>query len=236
MSYMSGTTSPVLTSLITSGSPAQAVERAALLDVVGAGRTEVLSTVSVARERAVQTETAVQAAVAEAGRSREAAQAAVTSAEAVRTRAGEQVAALQAQQGALQAQLDQARATLVTLQAQRAAAPPVAPPPVAPPPVVPRPAPSGGSPVPVPVPVPVPTAGNDWDAVAECESGGNWSINTGNGYYGGLQFSPTTWSSFGGESYAPRADLATKEEQIATAEKVLAKQGPRAWPTCGRLL
>ncbi|MFW3172009.1 transglycosylase family protein [Geodermatophilus sp. CPCC 206100] len=75
---------------------------------------------------------------------------------------------------------------------------------------------------------------NDWDAVAQCESGGNWSINTGNGYYGGLQFSPGTWAAYGGTQYASRADLATKEQQIATAERTLDGQGPGAWPTCGR--
>ncbi|MGX5656371.1 transglycosylase family protein [Geodermatophilus nigrescens] len=77
-------------------------------------------------------------------------------------------------------------------------------------------------------------APNDWDAVAACESSGNWSINTGNGYYGGLQFSQSTWEAFGGLSYAPRADLATKEQQIAVAERTLDVQGPGAWPTCGR--
>ena len=69
-----------------------------------------------------------------------------------------------------------------------------------------------------------------------CESSGNWSINTGNGYYGGLQFSPTTWAAFGGLAYAPRADLATQAQQIAVAEEVLLVQGPGAWPTCGALL
>ncbi|MET9951464.1 transglycosylase family protein [Streptomyces sp. NPDC006339] len=72
-----------------------------------------------------------------------------------------------------------------------------------------------------------------WDKVAQCESGGNWSINTGNGYYGGLQFSQSTWQAFGGTAYAARADLATKQEQILTAEKVLAGQGEGAWPHCG---
>ena len=75
-----------------------------------------------------------------------------------------------------------------------------------------------------------------WDKIAQCEAGGNWSINTGNGYYGGLQFSPSTWAAFGGLAYAPRADLATQAQQIAVAEKVLLVQGPRAWPTCGALL
>ena len=73
----------------------------------------------------------------------------------------------------------------------------------------------------------------EWDQVARCESGGNWAINTGNGYQGGVQFSPSTWSSHGGGEYAPAAHLATKEEQIAVAERVLATQGKGAWPSCG---
>ncbi|WP_328500279.1 transglycosylase family protein [Streptomyces sp. NBC_00457] len=71
-----------------------------------------------------------------------------------------------------------------------------------------------------------------WNKVAACESTSNWSINTGNGYYGGLQFAQSTWEAFGGTRYAPRADLATKDQQIAIAEKVLDGQGPGAWPTC----
>ncbi|WP_165614581.1 transglycosylase family protein, partial [Mycolicibacterium flavescens] len=74
----------------------------------------------------------------------------------------------------------------------------------------------------------------EWDQVAKCESGGNWAINTGNGYQGGLQFAPSTWSGHGGGEYAPAAHLATKEEQIAVAERVLASQGKGAWPTCGK--
>ncbi|MGB5112862.1 MAG: transglycosylase family protein [Mycobacterium sp.] len=74
----------------------------------------------------------------------------------------------------------------------------------------------------------------EWDTVARCESGGNWAINTGNGYHGGLQFSPSTWSGHGGGEFAPSAFLATKEEQIAVAERVLASQGKGAWPSCGR--
>ncbi|MET0756846.1 MAG: transglycosylase family protein, partial [Mycobacterium sp.] len=73
----------------------------------------------------------------------------------------------------------------------------------------------------------------EWDRVASCESGGNWAINTGNGYQGGLQFAPSTWSGHGGGEYAPAAHLATKEEQIAVAERVLASQGKGAWPVCG---
>ncbi|MEU6844047.1 transglycosylase family protein [Streptomyces sp. NPDC046716] len=71
-----------------------------------------------------------------------------------------------------------------------------------------------------------------WNKVAACESSNNWSINTGNGFYGGLQFTASTWSAYGGGAYASRADLATKDQQIAVAEKVLAGQGPRAWPVC----
>ncbi|MFD9685476.1 transglycosylase family protein [Kitasatospora sp. NPDC001309] len=71
-----------------------------------------------------------------------------------------------------------------------------------------------------------------WDKVAQCESSGNWSINTGNGFYGGLQFTSSTWAAFGGTSYAPQADQATKDQQISVAEKVLASQGPGAWPVC----
>ncbi|MGV0051419.1 transglycosylase family protein [Mycobacterium colombiense] len=73
----------------------------------------------------------------------------------------------------------------------------------------------------------------EWDQVARCESGGNWAINTGNGYHGGVQFSSSTWASHGGGQYAPSAELATKEQQIAVAERVLATQGRGAWPVCG---
>ena len=73
----------------------------------------------------------------------------------------------------------------------------------------------------------------EWDQVARCESGGNWAINTGNGYQGGLQFMPGTWIASGGGQYAPAAHLATKEQQIAVAERVLAQQGRGAWPVCG---
>ncbi|MGW5639510.1 transglycosylase family protein [Streptomyces sp. NPDC003832] len=73
-----------------------------------------------------------------------------------------------------------------------------------------------------------------WGCIAECESSGNWHINTGNGYYGGLQFWQPTWKEFGGLKYAPRADLATRAEQIAVAQKVLAVQGWGAWPVCSK--
>lgn len=77
-------------------------------------------------------------------------------------------------------------------------------------------------------------AASVWDRVAQCESGGRWNINTGNGYYGGLQFSASTWRAYGGGAYASRADKATKAQQIAVARRVLAKQGPGAWPVCSR--
>ncbi|GHH18245.1 transglycosylase family protein [Streptomyces lanatus] len=73
-----------------------------------------------------------------------------------------------------------------------------------------------------------------WGCVAKCESGGNWRINTGNGHFGGLQFSQPTWEGFGGLKYAPRADLASREEQITIARKVVAVQGWGAWPHCSR--
>jgi resuscitation-promoting factor RpfA len=72
-----------------------------------------------------------------------------------------------------------------------------------------------------------------WDGVAACESGGNWHINTGNGYYGGLQFAEQTWVAEGGRKYASRADRATRIQQIEVARRVLAAQGPYAWPVCG---
>ncbi|MFE7900991.1 transglycosylase family protein [Streptomyces sp. NPDC057424] len=71
-----------------------------------------------------------------------------------------------------------------------------------------------------------------WNKVAACESTSNWSINTGNGFYGGLQFTQSTWEAYGGRAYAARADLASKDQQIAVAEKVLDGQGPGAWPVC----
>jgi hypothetical protein len=77
-------------------------------------------------------------------------------------------------------------------------------------------------------------ASPDWDMIARCESGGNWHIATGNGFSGGLQFAPGTWVSHGGREFAEAAYLATREEQIIVAERVLATQGIGAWPVCGR--
>jgi nucleoid-associated protein YgaU len=73
-----------------------------------------------------------------------------------------------------------------------------------------------------------------WDRVAQCESGGNWHIDTGNGYYGGLQFSASTWDSFDTDNYASRADLATRQQQITVANRVLNRQGWNAWPVCSK--
>lgn len=83
--------------------------------------------------------------------------------------------------------------------------------------------------------VPVNPAHN-WDAVAQCESSGVWDLNTGNGYYGGLQIWDLTWADFGGHEYAPLPHLATKEQQIIVAERILAVQGKGAWPNCGQYL
>ena len=74
----------------------------------------------------------------------------------------------------------------------------------------------------------------NWDAIAQCESGNNWSINTGNGFYGGLQFTRGTWNAYGGGQYAATANQASRSQQIAVAEKVLAGQGIGAWPVCGK--
>lgn len=91
------------------------------------------------------------------------------------------------------------------------------------------PLPRTPNPPPVEIEVSVPVTNvSYWDAVAECESGQTWNINTGNGYFGGLQFNQGTWEAHGGLAYAPRADLASREQQIAVAER-LAYDG---WPNC----
>jgi LysM repeat protein len=77
-------------------------------------------------------------------------------------------------------------------------------------------------------------SGVNWDAIAQCESSGNWSINTGNGFSGGLQFTPSTWAAYGGKQYAPNAYQASRQQQIAVAERVLQGQGIGAWPVCGK--
>jgi hypothetical protein len=221
-SYMTGTFSPGLQALLTSAGPAQMLERAALLDAAGSRRSDVLTQVAVVQAQAAEAATAAQSALAEAAALEQEAAAALAAADRIEGEARRTAATFEAQQVAMQAQLQEARTTLVELQRRRTPAPQVAAPPSAP----------------VAGPAGPPSAGpaHDWSGVAMCESSGNWSINTGNGYYGGLQFSPTTWTAFGGLAYAPRADLATPAQQIAVAEKVLVVQGPGAWPTCGALL
>ena len=76
---------------------------------------------------------------------------------------------------------------------------------------------------------PASAGGHDWSGVARCESGGNWSINTGNGYYGGLQFDYSSWLANGGDDFAPRADLASRAEQITVANRYYAKAGLGPW-------
>ena len=93
-------------------------------------------------------------------------------------------------------------------------------------------APTGGSSAVSPSALPS-AGGANWAAIAACESGGNWSANTGNGFYGGLQFTQGTWDAYGGGQYASSADLASQSQQIAVAQRVLAGQGIGAWPVCG---
>ncbi|WP_153394661.1 transglycosylase family protein [Ornithinicoccus halotolerans] len=93
-------------------------------------------------------------------------------------------------------------------------------------------APASAAAAPAPATVKTATSGNVWDRVAACESSGNWSINTGNGFYGGLQFYQPTWVGFGGQRYARYAHQASKSQQIAVAQRVLRVQGPGAWPVC----
>lgn len=114
----------------------------------------------------------------------------------------------------------------------------------APPPAPVAAAPAGASQSDPPASAPVSTSapssapssssgGVNWSAIAACESGGNWSTNTGNGFYGGLQFTQQTWLANGGGQYAPTADQASASQQIAVAQRVLATQGIGAWPVCG---
>ena len=93
--------------------------------------------------------------------------------------------------------------------------------------------PSAESPAAQQAAVPASSGGANWAAIAACESGGNWSANTGNGFYGGLQFTEQTWLAYGGGQYAASANLATPAEQMAVADRVLAAQGLGAWPVCG---
>jgi hypothetical protein len=221
-SYMLGSTSSGMQALLTSDGPAQMLERAALLAAAGDGRSDLVDRIAVVQRQAADSAALAQTTLAQAASLQEQSAATKAAADEIETWARQRAAAVQAQQSALQTRLDQARSTVVALQAAARQS-------------APRPAPAtastGGSSSGGPVQVT-----HDWAAVARCESGGNWAIDTGNGYYGGLQFSQPTWDAFGGGAYAPRADLATQSQQIAVAEKVLAVQGPGAWPVCGRNL
>jgi LysM repeat protein len=95
------------------------------------------------------------------------------------------------------------------------------------------PSPGPATPAQAATPAPASSDGVNWSAIAACESGGNWNANTGNGFYGGLQFTEQTWLAYGGGQYAPSANLASAAQQIAVAERVLAGQGIGAWPVCG---
>jgi hypothetical protein len=95
------------------------------------------------------------------------------------------------------------------------------------------PAATTAAPVSAPAAAPAPAGDVNWSAIAACESGGNWSANTGNGFYGGLQFTQSTWQAYGGGQYAPSANQASAAQQIAVANRVLAGQGIGAWPVCG---
>jgi LysM repeat protein len=130
------------------------------------------------------------------------------------------------------------RVTAAMTHAALAAIPAPPPPPPAPAPAQAPAAPvstsQGGQYASAPVSTaPASSGGVNWSAIASCESGGNWSINTGNGFYGGLQFTEGTWLANGGGQYAPSANLASPSQQIAVAQNVLASQGIGAWPVCG---
>jgi LysM repeat protein len=103
----------------------------------------------------------------------------------------------------------------------------------APAPVTPVSAPQADPAAPVQAAAPSSSGGANWSAIAACESGGNWGTNTGNGFYGGLQFTEQTWLAYGGGQYASSANLASESQQIAVAQRVLAGQGIGAWPVCG---
>ena len=114
--------------------------------------------------------------------------------------------------------------------------PPPAPAPVAAIPVVATPVSVATSAAPSAAPSPAVATGSVWDRLAQCEASGNWAAHTGNGFSGGLQFVNSTWTGFGGGAYAPQAWQASREQQIAVAERVLASSGWGAWPACSRKL
>ena len=228
-SYMSGSTSPVLHSLITSGSPEQMIERAALLDVVGEHRTDVLTVARAAQERAAETQTDAQTAVTDADRSRRAAEAAWEAAEAAQAEAagarGESADRADLRRGAARPGEEHARG-------------PAEPPG--------RGAAGDRATAAQPARRRLADRGPRSRAVTALRARlgrrravrVRWQLEHQHRQrlLRRPAVQPATWAGFGGTAYAPRADLATKSEQIAVAEKVLAVQGPGAWPTCGRNL
>ncbi len=110
-----------------------------------------------------------------------------------------------------------------------AAAPPLPPPP---PPGAPAAPAAGAAPPPMPGPVPLAAPVEPWETLARCETGGDWHADTGNGYHGGLQLSPRTWVAHGGGQFAPKADDATREQQILIGDRIRAEQGWEAWSSC----
>jgi len=137
---------------------------------------------------------------------------------------------------------DRPRVSAWLARAALAATAPATPAPATPAPAVPAdpaapappPAQAAASPAPAAAsPAPASAGGVNWSAIAACESGGNWSTSTGNGFYGGLQFTEQTWLAYGGGQYASSANLASASQQIAVAQRVLAGQGIGAWPVCG---
>ena len=238
-SYMSGSASPRMQALLTSADPAQMLERVALLEAAGNGRSTALDRLAVVQRQAADSSAAARTALVQAATLQDQTATALTTAEQLAAGARRKAAGFATQQAAMQAQLQQARTALVTLQGRRTAAQQSARQQAqqqADQPAQRSSSPSTGSSAGASSGRPPADAAHDWSGVALCESGGNWSINTGNSYYGGLQFSQSTWEAYGGTAYAPRADLATPGQQIAVAEKVLAVQGAGAWPVCGRNL
>jgi LysM repeat protein len=130
---------------------------------------------------------------------------------------------------------DSPRVRPAVLRAALAAIPAPAPPPAVPaaPAAAPVSAAAPAPAAPAAAPAPASSGGVNWSAIAACESGGNWNANTGNGFYGGLQFTQSTWQAYGGGQYASSADQASASQQIAVAQRVLAGQGIGAWPVCG---
>ena len=139
---------------------------------------------------------------------------------------GDERPARLANESAAQAERDAERAIQAEQELAAAVVAAMTPPPTTTTTAPPPPPTTEAPPPPAP---PAPSNGVNWDAIAQCESGGDWHINTGNGYYGGLQFAQGTWESYGGLQYAPRADLASREQQIAVASGM----GLSHWPHCG---